>query len=186
MSMAPATREFPSLKTQVWIQQIQSSRKSQGMLSQKSKELHSHGEGPRGNKFSMCKRRITRSDPGQKPDEIGNINQESVNLGLINVESSSSTFNKIPIWQILEVLSILILLALVYRWVKKWWKKKQFLKKGKQQMRLARMLELQGNHRPSAPQAERPRIPLALEMQPPRAEPAVAEVHEEHDFDRYR
>ena len=53
-------------------------------------------------------------------------------------------------------------------------------------MRLARMLELQGNHRPSAPQAERPRIPLALEMQPPRAEPAVVEVHEEHDFDRYR
>ena len=118
MSMPPATREFPSLKTQVWIQQIQSSRKSQGMLSQKSKELHSHGEGPRGNKFSMCKRRITKPDPGQKPDEIGNINQESVNLGLINVESSSSTFNKIPIWQILEVLTISILLALFYRFLK--------------------------------------------------------------------
>ena len=102
------------------------------------------------------------------------------------MESSSSTFNKIPIWEILKVLTVLILLVLVYCWVKKWWKKKQFLKKGKEQMRLARMLELQGKPRPSAPQAERPRIPLALDMQPPRAEPAVVEVHEEHDFDRYR
>ena len=109
-------------------------------------------------------------------------------MGLINVESSSSTFNKIPIWEILEVLTVVILLVLVYRWANKWWKKKKFLKKGKEQMRLARMIGLQGNHLPSAPQAERPRVPLALEMQmqPPRAEPPVVEVHEEHDFDKYR
>ena len=141
----------------------------------------------------MCKRRITKPEPKPQPDEVGNINQESVNLGLINVESSSSTFNKIPIWEILEVLTVVILLVLVYRWANKWWKKKKFLKKGKEQMRLARMIGLQGNHLPSAPQAERPRVPLALEMrmqppraQPPRAEPAVVEVHEEHDFDKYR
>ena len=61
---------------------------------------------------------------------------------------------------------------------------KKFLKKGKEQMRLARMIGLQGNHLPSAPQAERPRV--EMQMQPPRAEPAVVEVHEEHDFDKYR
>ena len=52
-------------------------------------------------------------------------------------------------------------------------------------MRLARMLELLKKPRPLAPQAERPRAPLALDMQPPRAEPAVVEIHEEHDFDRF-
>ena len=72
----------------------------------------------------MCKRRITKPEPKTQPDEVGNINQESVNLGLINVESSSSTFNKIPIWEILEVLTVVILLVLVYRWANKWWKKK--------------------------------------------------------------
>ena len=69
----------------------------------------------------MCKRRITNPEPKTQPDEVGNINQESVNLGLINVESSSSTFNKIPIWEILEVLTVVILLVLVYRWANKWW-----------------------------------------------------------------
>ena len=75
------------------------------------------------------------------------------------------------------MLTVLILLVLVFRWVKEWWQKKKFLKKGKEQMRLTRMLELQAQHHPSAPQAERPRVPLALDNKPARAEPAIVEVH---------
>ena len=55
---------------------------------------------------------------------------ETVNIGLIN--SSSTSFNKIPIWEIVEVVSLIILLILVIRWVIKFINKRKLAKSAKQ------------------------------------------------------
>ena len=55
---------------------------------------------------------------------------ETVNVGLIN--SSSTSFNKIPIWEIVEVVSLIILFILVIRWVIKFINKRKLAKSAKQ------------------------------------------------------
>ena len=51
---------------------------------------------------------------------------ETVNVGLIN--SSSTSFNDIPIWEIVEIVSLIILFVLVVRWIKKWFNKRKLAK----------------------------------------------------------
>ena len=55
---------------------------------------------------------------------------ETVNIGLVN--SSSTSFNKIPIWEIVEVVSLIILLILAIRWVIKFINKRKLAKTAKQ------------------------------------------------------
>ena len=44
-------------------------------------------------------------------------NAETINLGIINA-SSTSFSEQVPIWEIVEILSLLILFLLVVRWIR--------------------------------------------------------------------
>ena len=69
----------------------------------------------------MCKNGALQENenrPGQSA--------ETVNVGLIN--SSSTSFNDIPIWEIVEIVSLIILFVLVVRWIKKWFNKRKLAK----------------------------------------------------------
>ena len=88
---------------------------------------------------------------------------ETVNVGLIN--SSSTSFNKIPIWEIVEVVSLIILLILAIRWVIKFINKRKLAKSAKQarhiqtiaaQMNTRQIVTNAITHRPSASLMELP------------------------------
>jgi hypothetical protein len=79
----------------------------------------------------MCK------NSAKPPDSDSKDNQQSaetVNIGLIN--SSSTSFNKIPIWEIIEVVSLIILIILVFRWILKFFNKRKLAKSAKQAMHI--------------------------------------------------
>ena len=88
---------------------------------------------------------------------------ETVNIGLVN--SSSTSFNKIPIWEIVEVVSLIILLILAIRWVIKFINKRKLAKAAKQarhiqtiaaQMNTRQIVTNAITHRPSASLMELP------------------------------
>ena len=98
----------------------------------------------------MCKSSGTK--------EIGNGKEqtaETVNVGLIN--ASFTSFNQVPIWEIVEILSLLILFLLVVRWIRKYIVKRK-LKKNTRQARQMAQVAVQ----------MRPVAPSDMEIQPPR------------------
>ena len=79
---------------------------------------------------------------------------ETVNVGLIN--SSSTSFNDIPIWEIVEIVSLIILFLLVVRWIRKWFNKRKLAKIN---MRARHMAQVAAHLRPTN---------LEMEIQQPR------------------
>ena len=97
----------------------------------------------------MCKN-------GALPDNENHPGQsaETVNVGLIN--SSSTSFNEIPIWEIVEIVSLIILFLLVVRWIRKWFNKRKLAK-----------LNMQARHMAQVAAHLRP-TNLEMEIQQPR------------------
>ena len=62
---------------------------------------------------------------------------ETVNVGLIN--SSSTSFNEIPIWEIVEIVSLIILFLLVVRWIRKYFIKRKLAKLNRQARHMAQV-----------------------------------------------
>ena len=79
---------------------------------------------------------------------------ETVNVGLIN--SSSTSFNDIPIWEIVEIVSLIILFVLVVRWIRKWFNKRKLAKLN---MKARHMAQVAAHLRPTN---------LEMEIQQPR------------------
>jgi hypothetical protein len=79
---------------------------------------------------------------------------ETVNVGLIN--SSSTSFNEIPIWEIVEIVSLIILFLLVVRWIRKWFNKRKLAKIN---MRARHMAQVAAHLRPTN---------LEMDIQQPR------------------
>jgi hypothetical protein len=77
----------------------------------------------------MCKNGAAKPSDNDSKDNHQQ-SAETVNVGLIN--SSSTSFNKIPIWEIVEVVSLIILFILVIRWVLKFINKRKLAKSAKQ------------------------------------------------------
>ena len=119
----------------------------------------------------MCKN-------GALPDNENHRQQsaETVNVGLIN--SSSTSFNEIPIWEIVEIVSLIILFLLVVRWIRKYFIKRKLAKLNRQARHMAQVaahmrpahleMEIQQprqkqiQHRPTASLTE---IPIESEPQ---------------------
>ena len=108
----------------------------------------------------MCKNGAAMSDNDSKDNQQS---AETVNIGLVN--SSSTSFNKIPIWEIVEVVSLIILLILAIRWVIKFINKRKLAKAAKQdrhiqtiaaQMNTRQIVTNAITHRPSASLMELP------------------------------
>ena len=132
----------------------------------------------------MCKNGALNGN-GKDPNQ----NAETVNVGLIN--SSSTSFNEIPIWEIVEILSLLILFVLVVRWVRKYIVKRKLKKNNKQarqmaqvavQMRPAQLdMEIQHprqiQHRPMASLTE---LPIEATQQAISSAPKIGA------YDQYR
>ena len=80
----------------------------------------------------MCKN-------GALPDNENHQQQsaETVNVGLIN--SSSTSFNEIPIWEIVEIVSLIILFLLVVRWIRKYFIKRKLAKLNRQARHMAQV-----------------------------------------------
>ena len=79
---------------------------------------------------------------------------ETVNVGLIN--SSSTSFNDVPIWEIVEIVSLIILFLLVVRWIRKWFNKRKLAKIN---MRARHMAQVAAHLRPTN---------LEMDIQQPR------------------
>ena len=79
---------------------------------------------------------------------------ETVNVGLIN--ASSTSFNQVPIWEIVEILSLLILFLLVVRWIRKYIVKRKLKKNTRQARQMAMAVQM------------RPVPPTDMEIQPQR------------------
>ena len=79
---------------------------------------------------------------------------KTINVGLIN--SSSTSFNDIPIWEIVEIVSLIILFLLVVRWIRKWFNKRKLAK-----------LNMQARHMAQVAAHLRP-TNLEMEIQQPR------------------
>ena len=61
---------------------------------------------------------------------------ETINLGIINA-SSNSFSETIPIWEIVEIVSLAILILLVIRWARKWFAKRKMHKTNRQREQMA-------------------------------------------------
>ena len=91
----------------------------------------------------MCKNGAL---PGNGKDNAQKA--ETVNVGLIN--SSSTSFNEVPIWEIVEILSLLILGLLVVRWIRKYFIKRKLVKQAEQFTKQARhMAQVCSSMRPA-------------------------------------
>jgi hypothetical protein len=66
----------------------------------------------------------------------GHKTAETINLGIINASSNSFSEN-IPIWEIVEIVSLAILILLVIRWARKWFAKRKMNKTNKQREQMA-------------------------------------------------
>ena len=65
---------------------------------------------------------------------------ETVNVGLIN--ASFTSFNQVPIWEIVEILSLLILFLLVVRWIRKYIVKRKLKKNTRQARQMAMAVQM--------------------------------------------
>ena len=91
----------------------------------------------------MCKNGAL---PGNGKDNAQKA--ETVNVGLIN--SSSTSFNDVPVWEIVEILSLLILGLLVVRWIRKYFIKRKLVKQAEQFTKQARhMAQVCSSMRPA-------------------------------------
>ena len=72
---------------------------------------------------------------------------ETINLGLINT-SSTSFSEQVPIWEIVEILSLLILFLLVVRWIRKYIVKQKLKKNSKQAKQMAMAVQMQPRPEP--------------------------------------
>ena len=90
----------------------------------------------------MCKNAASKG--------IGNGKEktaETINLGLINT-SSTSFSEQVPIWEIVEILSLLILFLLVVRWIRKYIVKQKLKKNSKQARQMAMAVQMQPRPEP--------------------------------------
>ena len=67
---------------------------------------------------------------------------ETINLGIINA-SSNSFSESVPIWEIIEVTSLVILFLLVVRWIRKWIVKRKAKKTSRQTKQMAMAVSMQ-------------------------------------------
>ena len=72
---------------------------------------------------------------------------ETINLGLINT-SSTSFSESVPIWEIVEIVSLLVLLLLVVRWIRKYIVKRKLRKAQKQTRQMAIAVQMQPRPEP--------------------------------------
>ena len=72
---------------------------------------------------------------------------ETINLGIINA-SSTSFSEQVPIWEIVEILSLLILFLLVVRWIRKYIVKQKLKKNSKQAKQMAMAVQMQPRPEP--------------------------------------
>ena len=66
----------------------------------------------------------------------GKETAETINLGIINA-SSNSFSESVPIWEIIEIVSLVILILLVVRWNRKWFAKRKAKKTTRQREQMA-------------------------------------------------
>ena len=66
---------------------------------------------------------------------------ETINLGIINA-SSTSFSEQVPIWEIVEILSLLILFLLVVRWIRKYIVKRKLKKNTRQARQMAMAVQM--------------------------------------------
>ena len=84
----------------------------------------------------MCKNAASKG--------IGNGKEktaETINLGIINA-SSTSFSEQVPIWEIVEILSLLILFLLVVRWIRKYIVKRKLKKNTRQARQMAMAVQM--------------------------------------------
>jgi hypothetical protein len=128
----------------------------------------------------MCKKKDNQDQ--------GMDSEETFNVGLVNV--SSQSISSLPIWEIIEIVSLVILLLLVIRWTRKWLQKR----KHKRQNRNRILQDLIAS--PTTVQANQPII-RAIEMTNmtstharPEINPTIMELPTvtttSSGFDRYR
>ena len=67
---------------------------------------------------------------------------ETINLGIINA-SSNSFSESVPIWEIIEIVSLVILFLLVVRWIRKWIVKRKAKKNSRQTKQMAMAVSMQ-------------------------------------------
>jgi hypothetical protein len=67
---------------------------------------------------------------------------ETINLGIINA-SSNSFSESVPIWEIIEIVSLVILFLLVVRWIRKWIVKRKAKKNSRQAKQMAMAVSMQ-------------------------------------------
>ena len=67
---------------------------------------------------------------------------ETINLGIINA-SSNSFSESVPIWEIIEITSLVILFLLVVRWIRKWIVKRKAKKTSRQTKQMAMAVSMQ-------------------------------------------
>ena len=67
---------------------------------------------------------------------------ETINLGIINA-SSNSFSESVPIWEIIEITSLVILFLLVVRWIRKWIVKRKAKKTSRQTKQMALACSMQ-------------------------------------------
>jgi hypothetical protein len=67
---------------------------------------------------------------------------ETINLGIINA-SSNSFSESVPIWEIIEIVSLVILFLLVVRWIRKWIVKRKAKKTSRQTKQMAMAVSMQ-------------------------------------------
>ena len=72
----------------------------------------------------------------------GKETAETINLGIINA-SSNSFSESVPIWEIIEIVSLVILFLLVVRWIRKWIVKRKAKKNSRQAKQMAMAVSMQ-------------------------------------------
>ena len=87
----------------------------------------------------MCK---SAASKGLGPEHGNGKSAETINLGIINA-SSNSFSESVPIWEIIEIVSLVILFLLVVRWIRKWIVKRKAKKTSRQTKQMAMAVSMQ-------------------------------------------
>ena len=90
------------------------------------------------------------------------VASNSYNIGLVNSTTNNLEDMEFPIWEILEIITAIILILLVIRWCKKFLVKRNMIKDTTKEKRIQEIISRATGHRASTQNTQRPSAQFEL------------------------
>ena len=123
----------------------------------------------------MCKKTAVNTTRKAIPDST-KVDSNSYNIGLINSTTNNLENMEFPFWEILEIITAIVMILLLIRWIKKFLVRRNMIKDTTKEKRIQEIIKRATDHKSSRQNTERHSTqfelaPLHQEYPPIRQQP---------------